>query len=170
MVQEITIADLDAWLATAEPGEAFTYYTGATLPLHSDVVGAIRELYDQGEVLLVRAPSAPVWDSTRVFYYRAIRSAAPVPPRFTFASREPAIGDEAARARVLRLLKRKANFRQHAPCNADIAAMTGISEIFVRSIINDLVTRRQIGFHVGEGRLRTPFIPSQRAAQLEAAE
>lgn len=119
----ISVADFDAWVAGARPGETVIYAGGVAIPRHQPAWTHARVLADDGVVTLVSRRSAA---GARTWEYLAQRLAPPVdvspaPLRVVSDDDDPA-------AILLRELRRAANLGLPCPDNATLARRAGLRD------------------------------------------
>ncbi|MDP1026375.1 hypothetical protein Q5H91_04055 [Sphingomonas sp. KR1UV-12] len=118
---------VDAWLATAKPGDRFVYASRCSLPVASKGAARMRALQDSGLVFL-HCPRDR--ENPTIFNYLAIRTArprpAPQPERATLTARLVE-ADTALTDALLPVLQRAAHYGRPCPTDrvlAQRAAMT----------------------------------------------
>jgi hypothetical protein len=130
-----TVAQVDAWMERAKPGDVFVYVTGTSLPIRAGGAKRMRDLADRGLVYLTQkrlAPGSPVTN------YRAMRSEKPCaltrPERPVLAAPSAALVDDEA-AIVDALLPVLTRYAQHGrPCPTDrqLASKARLTEAAVK--------------------------------------
>lgn len=141
------VGRIDAWMATARPGDQFTYATRAFLPASSPGARRMRDLDARGLVRLTQARCAP---GVSMFYYRATRTSAPTalekPARVQLSA--VVIDAEAALVdALLPVLERTARFGRPCPTDKQLAAKSGLAPAEIEAAMQALVLANLIRVH-----------------------